>query len=273
MRESRTNLQPGMGELKQGGDPWTQDLRLEQKGSIWSYQRVRQPICDSLSGVRTTQLIRAAALHTPDRDGNPPEGAAGGSWRVGAGGQSAGEGCCWLRGDSRKGREKRNPRPGVPSEERRAAMKIRRYCWVTRRGRSHHGRLSLHTRLTGSGQHAADQWRKTPETAVLWEPAGLSDREGPQPGCPLSACWAEQHRRTSQGGPLSSSCQELERILIEPYLLHLRPLASLWAWHCQGPRDPRCHTTSMPGPHGADPGPLGQPQEQTPVDDAHVRKG
>lgn len=148
MRESRTNLQPGMGELKQGGDPWIQDIPLEQKGSIWSYQRVRQPICVSISGVRITQLIHATALHTLDRDGNPPEGAAGVSWRVGIGGQSGGEGCCWLRGDSRKGWEKRNPRRGVPLEERRAAMKIKRYCWVTHRGRSHHWRLSLHTGLT-----------------------------------------------------------------------------------------------------------------------------
>ena len=33
--------------------------------------------------------------------------------------------------------------------------------------------------------HAADQWRKTPESAVLEVPAGLSNREGPQPGLPL----------------------------------------------------------------------------------------
>ena len=239
MRESRTNLQPGMGELKQGGDPWIQDIRLEQKRSIWSHQRVKQPTCDRLSGVRTTPLIHAGALHTPDRDGNPPEGAASGSWRMGIGGQSGGKGCCWLRGQ--KGWEERNPRRGVPLEERRAAMKIRRYCWVTHRGRSHRWSRSLHTQLTnGERLQRAQSWkcllgsatekdpsqgcpwsacwaerhRRTPAAAALGVPAGLSHREGPQPGvplecllgwateedpsqgCPWSACWAEPQRRT-----------------------------------------------------------------------------
>ena len=37
--------------------------------------------------------------------------------------------------------------------------------------------------------------------------------------------------------------------------------------------DPITYTTSTPGPHRANPGPLGQPQEQTPVDDPHTEVG
>ena len=50
-------------------------------------------------------------------------------------------------------------------------------------------------------------------------------------------------------------------------------MASLHTWHSQGPRDPGRHTTSMPDPHWADRSPLGQPQEQTPVDDPHGEEG
>ena len=41
---------------------------LGQRRGIWGCWRVKQLICDSLNGVRTTQTICAAALHAPDRD-------------------------------------------------------------------------------------------------------------------------------------------------------------------------------------------------------------
>ena len=64
--------------------------------------RVKQLICDSLNGMRTTQIILAAALHILDRS----PGARGGwelerrDWRV-----SQGRICCRLQGDGLRGRE------------------------------------------------------------------------------------------------------------------------------------------------------------------------
>ena len=40
------------------------------------------------------QTVLAAAIHTPDRDEGPLEGAAAGSWSLGSMEGSQGEGCC-----------------------------------------------------------------------------------------------------------------------------------------------------------------------------------
>ena len=40
------------------------------------------------------QIVLAAAIHTPDRDAGPLEGAVGGSWSLGIMEQSQGKGCC-----------------------------------------------------------------------------------------------------------------------------------------------------------------------------------
>ena len=40
------------------------------------------------------QAVLAAAIHTPDRDSGPLEGAVAGSWNLGIMEQSQGEGCC-----------------------------------------------------------------------------------------------------------------------------------------------------------------------------------
>ena len=40
------------------------------------------------------QSVLAAAIHTPDRDAGPLEGAAAGGWSLGIVEQSQGEGCC-----------------------------------------------------------------------------------------------------------------------------------------------------------------------------------
>ena len=45
------------------------------------------------------QTVLAAAIQTPDRDTDPLEGAAAGSWSLGIVEQSQGEGCCWLQTD------------------------------------------------------------------------------------------------------------------------------------------------------------------------------
>ena len=88
-----------MGELKQGSDThigaivWTEEKHLRQT--------VRQLIYDNLNGMRITQTILAAAIHTPDRDASPLEGAVTGSWSLGIVEQSQGKGCC---GETDEGR-------------------------------------------------------------------------------------------------------------------------------------------------------------------------
>ena len=57
-------------------------------------QRVRQLICDSLSGMRLIQTILTAAIHTPERDTGSLEDRAAESWSLGIVGQSHGKGCC-----------------------------------------------------------------------------------------------------------------------------------------------------------------------------------
>ena len=54
--------------------------------------RVKQLICGSLSKENLTVL--PTAIHTPDRDADPLEGAEAGSWILGIVEQSQGEGCC-----------------------------------------------------------------------------------------------------------------------------------------------------------------------------------
>ena len=70
-----------MGELKQGSDPhigaivWTEEKYLRQT--------LRQLICDNLNGMRITQTILAAAIHTPDRDASPLEDTEARNWSAG----------------------------------------------------------------------------------------------------------------------------------------------------------------------------------------------
>ena len=80
-----------MGELKQGSDPrsgaivWVrgETFKAESKtADLW------QPKWNE------NQTVFATAIHTPDRDAGPLEGAAAGSWSLGIVEQSQGEGCC-----------------------------------------------------------------------------------------------------------------------------------------------------------------------------------
>ena len=77
---------------------------LGQRRSIWGYWRMQQLICGSRNGMRTTQTIFAAALHTQDRDTSPLEHAMAGSWSIRIGEKSQGK-VCWLRGDGLRGHE------------------------------------------------------------------------------------------------------------------------------------------------------------------------
>ena len=55
--------------------------------------RIKQLICSSLNW---NQTVLAAAIHIPDRNAGPLEGAVAGSWSLGIVERSQGEGC---RGD------------------------------------------------------------------------------------------------------------------------------------------------------------------------------
>ena len=54
------------------------------------------------------------------------------------------------------------------------------------------------------------------------------------------------------------------------YFLLPWPPTPLSTWCCQNLCHPSSCTTSTPGPHGANPSPPGQPQEQTPGDDPYA---
>ena len=80
-----------MGEQKEGSDPHIgtvvcirgETLKAESEtADLW------QPKWNE------NQIVLATAIHTPDRDAGPLEGAAAGSWSLGIVEQSQGEGCC-----------------------------------------------------------------------------------------------------------------------------------------------------------------------------------
>ena len=79
-----------MGELKQGSSlhmgQWSESQEKHLR------PRVKQLIWGSLNGTRIT--VFATAIHTPDRDSGPLEGAAAGSWSLGIVGQFQGKGFC-----------------------------------------------------------------------------------------------------------------------------------------------------------------------------------
>ena len=63
--------------------------------NIGAIVSVREEIADLWqSKWNEDQTVLAAAIHTPDRDAGPLEGAATGSWSLGFVEQSQGEGCC-----------------------------------------------------------------------------------------------------------------------------------------------------------------------------------
>ena len=80
-----------MGELKQGSHPrigstvWVRGETFKagsETADLW------QPKWNE------NQSVLATAIHTPDRDTGPLEGAVAVSWSLGVVEQSQGEGCC-----------------------------------------------------------------------------------------------------------------------------------------------------------------------------------
>ena len=79
----------------------------------------------------------------------------------------------------------------MPVEESHAAMEARQYCWVTRRGWSHHYSLCLptcqHRQLTSREAGPSNAW-------------GTELREDPTQGAPLSAWHSNLQRRIPATG-------------------------------------------------------------------------
>ena len=80
-----------MGKQKQGGSSPTSGQLSESEVTFKAENEtadVWQPKWNE------NQTVLAAAIHTPDRDAGPLEGAVAGSWSLGIVKQSQGEGFC-----------------------------------------------------------------------------------------------------------------------------------------------------------------------------------
>ena len=79
-----------MGELKQGSDPHIRATVLVRGGTFQAESETAdlwQPKWNE------NQIVLATAIHTPDRDAGPLEGAAAGSWSLWIVEQSSVESC------------------------------------------------------------------------------------------------------------------------------------------------------------------------------------
>ena len=79
-----------MGELKQGSDPHIR-ATVFVRGETFKAERETADLWQPKWNENQTVL---ATIHTQDRDADPLEGAAAGSWSLGIVEQSQSEGCC-----------------------------------------------------------------------------------------------------------------------------------------------------------------------------------
>ena len=88
-------------------------------------------------------------------------------------------------------------------EESQAAMEARRYCWVTRRGWSHHHSLSLPTRQHRQLSNKKSDPQKKLKKKKVWPIKHMElQSRTPARGAPLWAWHAKQQRRTTGEGAL-----------------------------------------------------------------------
>ena len=80
-----------MGELKQGSNPHTGAI-VRVRGETFKAESETADVWQSKWN--ENQTVLATAIHTPDRNAGPLEGAAAGSWTLGTMKQSHSEGCC-----------------------------------------------------------------------------------------------------------------------------------------------------------------------------------
>ena len=91
-----------MGELKQGSDPYIGAI-VWVRGETFKAESEIADLWQPKWSENQTGL--AVAIHTPDRDTGPLEGAEARSWSLGIVEQSQGEVCCLLRRDELRGCE------------------------------------------------------------------------------------------------------------------------------------------------------------------------
>ena len=173
-----------MGQLKQGSDPHI-------RATVWvrgeTFKAESETADQWQPKWNENQTVLAAAIHTPDRDAGPLEGAAAGSWSLGIVDQSQGEGCCWLWRDGLRGCEEGDY--GTKCLWRKARKPWKQEDTVE----SPVGGGTI--TIASLSPHASiGSW--TIERLAHQTPEVLNSRVGPHPGCPLSAWTTEQKRRT-----------------------------------------------------------------------------
>ena len=80
-----------MGELKQGSSPHIRAI-VWVRGETFKAESETADLWQPKQNEK--QAVLDTAIHTPDRDVDPLEGAVAGSWSLGIVEQSQGEGCC-----------------------------------------------------------------------------------------------------------------------------------------------------------------------------------
>ena len=178
-----------MGELKQGSNP-----------HIWAIAWVRGEIVEAESEAADQWQHKWNENHTgnschshtyPGQGHRSLEGSVVGSWSIGIVGQSQGEICCWMKGNSSRGCEGGDCGRKCLLEKSQAAMEARWYFWVVHREWSHHHSLSLPTL-----QHQQLNNRETGLSSA-WH---MEKQKDPTHSAPLSA-WCTKHQsRTHSGG-------------------------------------------------------------------------
>ena len=91
-----------MGELKQGSDPYIGAI-IWVRGETFKAESETADLWQPKWN--ETQIVLDVAIHTPDRDTDPLEGAGAGSWILGIVEQYPGKDCCWLWRDGSRGCE------------------------------------------------------------------------------------------------------------------------------------------------------------------------
>ena len=128
-----------------GKPPLVKGNQLGQKGSIWGcLKRVKLLICGRWDRVRNTQMISTTALWALAWDvcSQVFKGLGSGTWGLeNRPGARTAIGC----GEKTEGMGGRKSAAGNAYRGRLNCHGSRRYCWVTRRGRSHYCSLSLPT--------------------------------------------------------------------------------------------------------------------------------
>ena len=188
----------GLRELKSPH----QGNQLGQRGSTWSCQRVKQLICDTLNGVRTTQTIHVVALRTLDSDTSHCWQQECREWRA-----IPGRGLLLTMGWWPEGMGERKLWRGMPLE----------------------GSLALYRQGVTAESRAGDI---TISAGFLFPLVGANSwptEKDQQRGWPFECLLHQATEKDQPGRPFECRLPETS-FLKAPYLLHLWLLASWCTW-------------------------------------------